>query len=88
MYYRDVIHCDLLNGGRVCKILENINELRRVPSDVKYELFQSTLGLLDLCSKAYLKANNDKSSLVEQKKAAGLYNEWFEKVMEESVINK
>ena len=39
-------------------------------------------------SRAYLKANNDKSSLVEQKKAAGMYNEWFERVMEESVINK
>ena len=38
--------------------------------------------------RAYLKANKDKASFVEQKKAAGMYNEWFEKLMEDFVINK
>merc|ERR1711862_106061 len=77
-----------INGGKVCRVLENLNELKNVPNDVKYELFQSTLGLMDLCNRAYLKANKDKASFVEQKKAAGMYNEWFEKLMEDFVINK
>jgi len=85
---RNVLNCDLINGGKVCRVLENLNELKNVPNDVKYELFQSTLGLMDLCNRAYLKANKDKASFVEQKKAAGMYNEWFEKLMEDFVINK
>jgi len=45
-----------------------------VPDFVRKELFQFSLGVMDICFRAFFKQNSNKTFFVEQKKAAGIEN--------------
>jgi len=73
---REVVYFDLINGGSICNALDSIELFKNIPSDLKFEIFQSSFGasfgVVEMCVRSYMKANSDKGIFIEQRKACGV----------------
>merc|ERR1712183_5060 len=69
---RECIRNDLINGGCVKSVLNSVEIFKNVPESAKVETFRCSLGAVGMCIRAFMKINDDKVFLMEQRKAAGL----------------
>ena len=47
--FREVVYFDLINGGSICNALDSIELFKNIPSDLKFEIFQSSFGVVEMC---------------------------------------
>lgn len=73
--FRNFLMQQMDKGKDVWNILNSSFYIfKDVPDFVRKELFQFSLGVMDICFRAFFKHNSNKTSFVEQKKAAGIEN--------------
>ena len=105
--FRECIRNDLINGGCVKSVLNSVEIFKNVPESAKVETFRCSLGAVGMCirwltrkyvinlkfssDRAFMKINDDKVFLMEQRKAAGLSSSlplYNDDVLEGAVFDK
>merc|ERR1711915_338264 len=87
MRFRNYINIDLASKGPIWNLLECFYMFKDIPDDLKREIFKFSLPVVELCYRAFFKANSDKHFLIDQKKAAGFRFRKFSKIAEKTIPN-
>ena len=48
-FIREVIFFDLISGGKINQIMSNLEDFKNIPDDMRFEIFQSTFGAVEIC---------------------------------------
>ena len=71
---KEVVKEDFEMGGQMEQALNTLDVLRAIPKEVKNSVVFPAIKNLDLCIRAFMKANNDKQHFIEQRKSAGFFS--------------
>ena len=56
---REAVFNDMIFGGYISQALNNIEVFSHIPQDLKFQLFVSTLGSVDIFKRYYASGGND-----------------------------
>jgi len=85
--FRQFMIDDLANKGPLWTLFECFYPLKDIPEKVKMETFQFSLPNVELCYRAFFKANSDKQYLIEQKESSGFRTNNLMDIAERTIPN-